>query len=669
MKVKCLIILFISFNAFSQDYKFGKVSKAELEESHNPLDSSASATFLYKYRKSYYAYVENKGFTLVTDVHERIKLYNQDGFDYATKSIKLYKDGSTDESLTGLKAYTYNLVNGKVEDQKLKSSGVFETELSKYRDEIKFTMPNIKEGAIIEYRYTIKSPFVFNVDEFIFQENVPVKKLEAIFESPEYFNFKINSKGYLSVVPKISKKTGAISFTTKTRSGGVGLRPIKTQYNDTRQDYRVSINTYNLDNVPALRDEPYVNNINNYRSAVKYELSYTQYPNGTAKSYASTWDDVAKTIYRSENFGEQLKKTSYFKSDIDQLLSTTSDPMQKAGLVFNYIKKHIKWNGFYSKYSDIGVRSAYKDQTGNSAEINLMLTAMLRYVGLNANPVLVSTRNNGIPLYPTREGYNYVISAIEVEDGIILLDATSAFSSPNILPYRVLNWEGRIIREDGSNRLVNLYPNTQAASTTFMNVNIEEDGMMSGKIRNMKTNHNAMNFREAYINSDKESYLEKFENNLGEVEVSNFEVKNDSQLSKPIVMSYDFVADDQFEMIGDKLFMSPMLFFATKENPFKLESRSYPVDFGYPSITKYNINIKVPEGFKVESLPSKVAFDLPENLGGFKYNINATDINIQLAIEYNINASVIHSDYYDVLKEFFKQLVIKEKEKLVLTKI
>ena len=81
MKVKYLIILFISFNAFSQDYRFGKVSKAELEESYNPTDSSASATYLYKYRKSYYAYVENKGFTLVTDVHERIKLYNQDGFD------------------------------------------------------------------------------------------------------------------------------------------------------------------------------------------------------------------------------------------------------------------------------------------------------------------------------------------------------------------------------------------------------------------------------------------------------------------------------------------------------------------------------------------------------------------------------------------------------------
>lgn len=658
--LKLLIILCISCNAFSQDYKFGKVSKAELEETYNPLDSSASATYLYKYRKSYYAYIDSKGFVLFTDVHERIKLYNQDGFDYATKAVRLYKDGSSNETLTGLKAYTYNLVNGKVDDQKLKNDGIFETELSKYQDEVKFTMPNIKEGSIIEYKYTIKSPFVFNVDEFVLQEDIPVKKLEAIFESPEYYNFKINTKGYLSVIPEMSQKTDAFLRISQ------GITMVNSQ---SRQEYRVQVYNYNLNNVPALRDEPYVNNINNYRSAVKFELSYTQFPNGSSKSYSSSWDDVVKTIYQSESFGEQLNKTSYFNSDVDQLLAGISDPIQKAGILFDHVKNHMKWNGFYSKYTDVGVRKAYKDQTGNTAEINLMLTSMLRYAGLNANPVLVSTRNNGVPLFPTREGYNYVISAIEVGDGIILMDATSVFSAPNLLPYRVLNWEGRLVRKGGSSTLVNLYPNNPAASTTFMNINIEESGVLSGKIRNMKTNHNAMNFRESYILKNKEEYLNNFENNLGELEISNFEVKNDLELSKPIIVDYDFVAEDQYETIGDKLFLSPLLFFTSEENPFKLESREYPVDFGYPSVTKHNVNIKVPEGFKVESVPSKVAIQLPENLGSFTYNVNATETNVQLAVEYSINVSVIHSDYYDVLKEFFKQLVIKEKEKVVLAKI
>ena len=79
---------------------------------------------------------------------------------------------------------------------------------------------------------------------------------------------------------------------------------------------------------------------------------------------------------------------------------------------------------------------------------------MLRYAGLNANPILVSTRSNGIPLFPTTDGFNYVIAGIEVQDAVILLDATERNSFPNILPNRALNWMGRLVRKDGSSSSV-----------------------------------------------------------------------------------------------------------------------------------------------------------------------------------------------------------------------
>ena len=74
---------------------------------------------------------------------------------------------------------------------------------------------------------------------------------------------------------------------------------------------------------------------------------------------------------------------------------------------FNFLKSKVKWNGFYGKYTDKGVRKAYKDRVGNVAEINLILTSMLRFAGLNANPVLVSSRGNGIPIFPTTNGFDY----------------------------------------------------------------------------------------------------------------------------------------------------------------------------------------------------------------------------------------------------------------------
>ena len=89
-------------------------------------------------------------------------------------------------------------------------------------NETKFTMPNIKEGSIVEYEYKIRSPFYQNIDEFQFQHAIPIKKLEAEFQAPEYYNFKMNLKGFLPITPKTEKRSDKISFRNKHRSGAKG---------------------------------------------------------------------------------------------------------------------------------------------------------------------------------------------------------------------------------------------------------------------------------------------------------------------------------------------------------------------------------------------------------------------------------------------------------------
>jgi len=666
-KLFCILTLLLTSLSYAQDYKFGKVSKAELKEQFNPNDSSSRATFLYKYRRTYFNYVQGEGFSLITEIHERVKIYNQEGFDYATKKLWLHEEGSSRERYYGLKAYTYNLMDNKIVEEKLRKDAIFENEKSKYTKEVAFTLPNIKPGCVIEYKYEIHSPYIYNVDEFIAQAEVPIKKLYMKFESPEYFTYKLNAKGYLRLAPSSSSKRGSIYFQNRVR-GGVGTNTTLPSVSRSKTEYKIQVDEYDLDNVPALREEPYVNNINNYRASVKYELSYTKFPYSTIEYYSTTWDNVVETIYKSENFGTELNKSNYFENDVDDLLSNISEPSEKAILIFNYLKARVKWNGYYGKYADGGVRKAYKDQVGNVAEINLMLTAMLRYAGLNANPVLVSSRNNGVPLFPTREGYNYVISAIELEGQVVLLDATSSYSSPNILPFRTLNWEGRIIREDGSSKTVGLYPHVKAETKVYINANLEDTGAVVGKIRTTRTNHDAITHRMALLDKNRDEFLEGLENDHNGIEVSEFEVINDEVLSKPLITSYAFTSDNQLEVIGDKLFVSPMLFFSQNETPFKLESREFPVDFGYPTGASYNINIQIPQGYKVESIPESVVFALPDNLGTFKYVIQSNEISIQVVVNYDMNTPIVSSTYYTYLKEFFQALVNKEKEKVVLTK-
>ncbi|MEX0360551.1 MAG: transglutaminase, partial [Allomuricauda sp.] len=85
----------------AQEFKFGKVSKEELLEDKYVNDSSASAAYLYKKRTSYYQYSKGAGTKLITEIHKRIKVYNTEGFDYASETIDLYKGSSSEEKVSG----------------------------------------------------------------------------------------------------------------------------------------------------------------------------------------------------------------------------------------------------------------------------------------------------------------------------------------------------------------------------------------------------------------------------------------------------------------------------------------------------------------------------------------------------------------------------------------
>ncbi|MDO7173050.1 DUF3857 domain-containing protein [Mariniflexile sp. AS56] len=669
--ITLLLSVCFCMTTFAQNFNFGKVSKEELEEKFNPLDSSANATYLYKYRKTFFEYRPEKGFELVTEIHERVKIYNQEGFDYATKTVNLGKRGSDDEEFSSLKAYTYNLVEGKIEEDKIGRDGVFESELHKYANQVKFTMPNIKSGSVVEYKYSVTSPFVSNIDDFVFQHNIPVKQIDFKFEVPEYFNFKLNTKGFLPVVPVSETKRDKISFTNKERTGGGtnSKAAVTTSYSTSDVEFTKSITTYNLENIPALKDEPYVNAINNYRSSVKYELSYTKFPNSSATYYSTTWEDVVDKIYKSNNFGDELDKTGYFETEVDALIGSVSDPARRAMLIFDFVKSRVNWNGYYGFYTNDGVKKAYKDQVGNVGEINLMLTSMLRYAGLKVYPVLISTREHGVPLFPTREGYNYVVAYVKLAGGGFLLDATNKFSVPNVLPFRTLNWQGRIISEHGGSELIDLYPNEISKNTVSFMAVLDNNGNLNGNYRSVKTNHEALLYREKYNNVNKEDFLEKLENKYNGIEISDFKVVNDLDLSKPIIESYKFSKESQADIIGDKLYFSPFFFLKENENPFKLENREFPVDFGYASTTSHRMLIKIPDGYKVESLPEPAVLMMPDNLGVFKFNINNEGASIQLVVDSQVNQPIISALHYQALKEYFSKIIELEAQQIVLTKV
>jgi hypothetical protein len=427
---------------------------------------------------------------------------------------------------------------------------------------------------------------------------------------------------------------------------------------------------YTAENVPALMEEDYVDNIKNYRSSIQQELERIRYPDKPEKDYSLTWEGVAKTIYEDEDFGKELGERSYLMQDIKTILKDAKTETEKLEIIFKFVQNKMNWNNEYGYYTDKGVKKAYIDQTGNVAEINFILIAMLKLAGLNANPVLTSTREHGTPVFPGRTVFNYVIAAVQIEDKQILLDATNKLTSPNILPLNVLNWTGRLIKQDGSSQEINLVPKVTSKKIGTLMATVDDFGKVTGKFRIQKTDYEAFSFRDKNAKINKESYLEKMENELNGIEISDYTVENNNtDLSKPVKEIFTFATDNHCEIIADKMFINPVLFFTIDKNPFVQEKRLLPIYFGYPKQEKYVINFEIPKGFVVESIPKSITLSTPENVALFSMNILSQGNNIQIQMNKEINMANVSADFYDILKDFYQKMIEKQNEKIVLKKV
>lgn len=666
MKLRLLLtILCISTFGVSvaQDYRFRKVSKEELLQKEHPINPEANAAILYRETKTEFQYSEGSGWYLVTDYFERVKIYNKEGFDWANVNVDLYK-GTGEDKMTGLRGYTYYLDSkDKIQSVKLENNGVFNQETTKYLSQTKITMPDVREGCIVEYKYTINSPFIYNIDEFKFQEKIPVDKVNVVFKSPEYFRYKTHQRGDVPYDVETTMQDRTMSISNTQRDKDMRMKTTLHQVSFKEHSHEI-----NLENVPALKEERYAGNINNYTSALQFEMDFMDNPTGGMKTYSTTWEDVSKNIYKVDSFGPELERSSYFEKDIDALLSGVGSPEEKAGRIFSYVLNKMNWNNYNGYFTNEGVRSAYKKETGNVADINLMLVAMLRYANLEANPVLVSTKSHGVPMFPTINGFNYVIASVEFPQGILLLDATNKDAEIGVLKPEIINGEGRMVRKDGASSWVSLRSIVPAVKSSMLSIEINPDFSLKGKAQSRFTGNYAFQYRFNFKHLNNDAQRKAIENSLPQTELSNLQFENLNNLGAPVALKYDFESLDYVEEIAGKLYFSPLMFLTTQENPFKPETREYPIDFGFPIKDRYIVNIDLPEGYRVESLPEAVVYNLGQNMGSYRYAISEVGEKLQVSVELAINQSFISALEYGNLKKFYELCITKENEKVVLTK-
>lgn len=637
MRVLLFILLFsnLSFSQDSLRVTFGKVTKEALSEASHPLEKDASAAVIYQYQKVYFYTFFNR-IELVTEYFQRLKIYKKEGFDYATKKIPLKKYSGVSENITSVKGVTMFLENDSIVSSELKFENLFKEHVTANIDLFSLTFPNVKEGVILDLSFTIRSPMPFVINDIEHQFDIPIDRFEADVIIPESYVFRAFTKGFKKIHYNVYNKKGS-------------------------QFYEITAL-----NTPSLKDEGFVNNIENYRSATVFDIVETKSPLPKMK-FSKTWEDLVKTLYKSDYFSDEIKKTSYFSSDLKKLMENDLDSLSRVYQIFDFVKSEIKWNGKNSSGTIDGLSKAYKNKLGNAGEVNMILTAMLRKAGFDSNPVLLSTRKNGVPVFPSLSGFNYVISAVTVGGKELLLDATDKFLPPGMLNEVALNWNGKLIRKDGTYKEINLFPDEPSVKSTKLVGEMDESGNFKGTIEKQTDRYIAHSLRILTDAMQHGDYIPMIESAL-KADIDNYKNENLEQVDLPFKESFEFFTDNPSDIIDGKIYFNPMLFYAREEIPFVADKREFPIDFSFPFNESYTIDVKLPAGYRIDFTPKNVTYILPDGLGKYEFKIVVTENSIRLTTDMEINSAIVAASYYSIFKDFFKKVYLKENEKVIISK-
>lgn len=382
--------------------KFGKIEMKEMELKVYDKDTAASAVVLGDYGRSYYSYIRND-FQVNLERHVRIKILKKAGYELGNIRVPLWKSGMTKEETLDIKGFTYNLENGKIVKAKLEKDAIFQEKVNENLNMKTFTMPAIKEGSVIEYSYTVQSEFYYILPEWEFQRHIPVVWSEYRATVPEFFIFKQYSQGYEPYhihTQDEGRESFPVRFGGQNVAGAGFGGNTRTPGSIEMVEARTTKYRWVMKDVPALQEEPYITTIKDYVAKIEFEITGTKF-GAVPQTFRQTWAALSKSLLEREDWGRQLNRTGFVKAEIQGIKAKYTDLAERAAAICAFVKKTMKWNGMEQLYPGSTLKKAYENQSGNSADINLLLIAMLREAGIEANPVILSTRSHGrVPFFP-----------------------------------------------------------------------------------------------------------------------------------------------------------------------------------------------------------------------------------------------------------------------------
>lgn len=636
------VTIFLICRAHAQNTQpYGVVDMADLELKDCSFEKGAGGMILFDK-----AEVHTDLDSVVMYRHIRLKIFNDGGKDLANVRLSYYS-GDNWEKITLLDAQTIDLENGQIVRSKVDADQIFTENINKNRKALVFTFSKVKPGCIIEYRYKWKTISAFHFPVWYFQSAAPCRYSELTAILSKNTRYKILNRG----------TRPDIKDTASAKGGNKGTHTM----------------VFAKKNVRTFVEEPFVTAGSVNLQCLIFTLQTVRTEDIDNHKVGKHWLNIALRLGYDSSFGVQLGFKLSKEDTIIAKAKTITDTVKRIAYLFDLVKNSMTWNNKDELYTDEGVRSAWRKKVGNATEINLILFRLLHLSGINAHPMVVSTRGNGEvnPELPNIYSFNKAVVYIPVDSAkCYVLDASSRYNVYNDVPLQQLNTWGMTIDREGmyvSYKLIFLKNQEPAQQVVLINGDIGADGKITGTAEIDNYSYNREYFMRLYNKLGEAKYTDILRDKSNMLNVKDLKFENMEADSLPMVQKFGFNLEHSASD-GNYIYFDPNIFTPLRTNPFLSEERSSDIDLGHGNLYSINARYKLPAGFKTDALPKSTIMTMPDKSITFKRVIGEANGYIELHYTITQKRSNYTVAEYPPLREFYKKMYDMLKEPVVLKK-
>lgn len=631
------LFLFISLVMYGEIKlpEYGEIDKADLRLKECEFDKNAVAYELMSAGDVYYKIISGN-FNIITERRIRIKILKEPGLSKAHISLRFFSGGGF-ESIKDISGITYNLDSS---DNILTSNLDIKTIVIKKIDEqiseVSFTLPDVKVGSVFEYKFTDEKKSISNIDNWYFQDDIPTRISVCRTLIPSMFIFSVKL------------------FASQNVDQDFMITNEKAKHGESTLYYDLKLKTYSLKNIPALKTEPYMGATKDYLQKIVFQLSAINYSDGEKKELKTTWAILTSSLLNSENFGGQITKNLPHTKKLDYALKYNTDGYKKMKTIYDYVLDRMNWNGETSIYSSKGVKSAWDNKSGNTADLNLILVNLFRESGLNAYPIIASTKNNCTvnTQYPFLQQFNITMAYVVIDNKKYIIDAADKYNPLYLVPKSVLNNDAFVVdsREGGWILLSNdknIYENAVS-----IDAQINPADSMTGN-----ATINSYDYAKTQVmkiwKADTSSFIKYYKAPDTTLQIKNIEVSGENNDSIALKQKFDFALP--LSLNEGKKYFTLNLFQGFDKNPFIDTSRLTDIDFNYKRSYTIEGKISIPDNYEFV-LPENTHIIMPDSSISMNRYLKLDSSKLDFKITINFTKPYYQVKAYPLLQEFYKKL-------------